>query len=162
MAVAANGNKAAPHEFFIQRGLRAFSEDTGRFGPDPEAAFRVNLARMLNQLKEAGFSTYGRAESGDTRIGKLDLKGRTEKCGRLMTTLTSDVLPSLDTSNAATVAAYDWWCRRPKLCGRAEFSCLIVEGKARLEVRPNRFKANRASPEISNSIEPRLLLVITI
>lgn len=37
----------------------------------------VNLARALDQLKEAGFWTYGLAEGGDSPIGDLDLKGRT-------------------------------------------------------------------------------------
>src|SRR5437870_2367859 len=36
----------------------------------------VNLARMLEQLKDAGFWLYGLDERGDAAIGTLDLKGR--------------------------------------------------------------------------------------
>jgi len=84
----------------------------------------VNLARTLDLLKEAGFWTYGLAESGDARLGDLDLKGRTcivlgaegeglrrltaEKCDRLVTIPTSDALSALNVSNAAAVAAYEW------------------------------------------------------
>ncbi len=90
----------------------------------------VNLARALDQLKEAGFWTYGLAERGDTRIGDLDLKGRTcivlgaegeglrrltaEKCDRLVTIPTNDALSALNVSNAAAVAAYEWARQRPK------------------------------------------------
>jgi 23S rRNA (guanosine2251-2'-O)-methyltransferase len=90
----------------------------------------VNLARALDQLKEAGFWTYGLAESGDARIYDLDLKGRTcivlgaegeglrrltaEKCDRLVTIPTSDALSALNVSNAAAVAAYEWARQRPK------------------------------------------------
>lgn len=90
----------------------------------------VNLARALDQLKEAGFWTYGLAESGDARIDDLDLKGRTcivlgaegeglrrltaEKCDRLVTIPTSDALSALNVSNAAAVAAYEWARQRPK------------------------------------------------
>jgi 23S rRNA (guanosine2251-2'-O)-methyltransferase len=90
----------------------------------------VNLARALEQLKEAGFWTYGLAESGDASIGDLDLKGRTcivlgaegeglrrlttEKCDRLVTIPTSNALSALNVSNAAAVAAYEWARQRPK------------------------------------------------
>ena len=90
----------------------------------------VNLARALDQLKEAGFWTYGLAESGDAKIGDLDLKGRTcivlgaegeglrrltaEKCDRLVTIPTSDALSALNVSNAAAVAAYEWARQLPR------------------------------------------------
>lgn len=90
----------------------------------------VNLARALDQLKETGFWTYGLAEDGDSRIGDLDLKGRTcivlgaegeglrrltaEKCDRLVTIPTSDALSALNVSNAAAVAAYEWARQQPK------------------------------------------------
>ena len=61
----------------------------------------VNLARTLDQLKEAGFWLYGLDERGDVAIGDLDLAGRvcivlgaegeglrrltSEKCDRLVT-----------------------------------------------------------------------------
>src|SRR5262249_58537628 len=36
----------------------------------------VNLARMLEQLKEAGFWLYGLDEHGEAALGELDLAGR--------------------------------------------------------------------------------------
>ena len=84
----------------------------------------VNLARTLEQLKEAGFWLYGLDERGDTPIGTLDLKGRVgivlggegeglrrltaEKCDRLVTIPTRAALAALNVSNAAAVAAYEW------------------------------------------------------
>jgi 23S rRNA (guanosine2251-2'-O)-methyltransferase len=84
----------------------------------------VNLARTLEQLKEAGFWLYGLDERGDTSINALDLKGRTcivlgaegeglrrltaEKCDRLVTIPTQAALAALNVSNAAAVAAYEW------------------------------------------------------
>jgi 23S rRNA (guanosine2251-2'-O)-methyltransferase len=84
----------------------------------------VNLARTLEQLKEASFWLYGLAERGDAAIGTLDLKGRTcivlgaegeglrrltaEKCDRLVTIPTEAALAALNVSNAAAVAAYEW------------------------------------------------------
>jgi 23S rRNA (guanosine2251-2'-O)-methyltransferase len=84
----------------------------------------VNLARTLDQLKEASFWTYGLAEDGDAPIGTLDLKGRVcivlgaegeglrrltaEKCDRLVTIPTQAALAALNVSNAAAVAAYEW------------------------------------------------------
>lgn len=84
----------------------------------------VNLARTLDQLKDAGFWRYGLDERGDVRIGALDLRGRTcivlgaegegmrrltaEKCDRLATIPTSAALAALNVSNAAAVAAYEW------------------------------------------------------
>jgi 23S rRNA (guanosine2251-2'-O)-methyltransferase len=84
----------------------------------------VNLARTLEELKEAGFWLYGLDERGDTPIGALDLKGRVcivlgaegeglrrltaEKCDRLVTIPTQAALAALNVSNAAAVASYEW------------------------------------------------------
>ena len=84
----------------------------------------VNLARTLEQLKEAGFWLYGLDEGGDAAIDTLDLKGRvgivlgaegeglrrltTEKCDRLVTIPTQAALAALNVSNAAAVASYEW------------------------------------------------------
>jgi 23S rRNA (guanosine2251-2'-O)-methyltransferase len=84
----------------------------------------VNLARTLDQLKEAGFWLYGLDERGDVAIGGLDLKGRVavvlgaegeglrrltaEKCDRLVTIPTGAALASLNVSNAAAIALYEW------------------------------------------------------
>jgi len=88
----------------------------------------VNLARALEQLKEAGFWLYGLDERGDAAINTLDLGGRacvvlgaegeglrrltTEKCDRLVTIPTDARLAALNVSNAAAVAAYEWARRR--------------------------------------------------
>ena len=88
----------------------------------------VNLARVLEQLKEAGFWLYGLDERGDAAINDLDLAGRAcivlgaegeglrrltaEKCDRLVTIPTDARLAALNVSNAAAVAAYEWARRR--------------------------------------------------
>ncbi|CAN5817017.1 hypothetical protein BH11PSE3_BH11PSE3_46790 [soil metagenome] len=88
----------------------------------------INLARTLDQLKEAGFWLYGLDERGDTAIGSLDLAGRacivlgaegeglrrltSEKCDRLVTIPTEAKLAALNVSNAAAVAVYEWARRR--------------------------------------------------
>jgi 23S rRNA (guanosine2251-2'-O)-methyltransferase len=88
----------------------------------------VNLARTLEQLKDAGFWLYGFDERGDAAIGSLDLAGKvcfvlgaegeglrrltTEKCDRLVTIPTQQALTALNVSNAAAVAAYEWARRR--------------------------------------------------
>jgi 23S rRNA (guanosine2251-2'-O)-methyltransferase len=88
----------------------------------------VNLARTLEQLKEAGFWIYGLDERGDAAIGSLDLGGRVcvvlgaegeglrrltaEKCDRLVTIPTKAALASLNVSNAASIALYEWARRR--------------------------------------------------
>jgi 23S rRNA (guanosine2251-2'-O)-methyltransferase len=90
----------------------------------------VNLARTLEQLKEAGFWLYGLDERGDAAINELDLTGRAcivlgaegeglrrltaEKCDRLVTIPTEARLAALNVSNAAAVAAYEWARRRIK------------------------------------------------
>ena len=84
----------------------------------------VNLARALEQLKDVGFWLYGLDERGDVAIGTLDLKGRVcivlgaegeglrrltaEKCDRLVTIPTNAALASLNVSNAASIALYEW------------------------------------------------------
>jgi len=89
----------------------------------------VNLARTLEQLKEAGFWLYGLDERGDAAIDTLDLKGRVcvvlgaegeglrrltaEHCDRLVTIPTRAALAALNVSNAAAVAAYEWARRAP-------------------------------------------------
>lgn len=89
----------------------------------------INLARTLDQLKDAGFWRYGLDEGGDAKINDLDLRGRTcivlgaegeglrrltsEKCDRLVTIPTSAALAALNVSNAAAVAAYEWARQRP-------------------------------------------------
>jgi 23S rRNA (guanosine2251-2'-O)-methyltransferase len=88
----------------------------------------VNLARTLDQLKEAGFWLYGLDERGDTTLGDLDLKGRVsvvlgaegeglrrltaEKCDRLATIPTAHALAALNVSNAAAIAVYEWTRQR--------------------------------------------------
>ena len=90
----------------------------------------VNLARALEQLKEAGFWLYGLDERGDVAINDLDLGGRAcivlgaegeglrrltaEKGDRLVTIPTEARLAALNVSNAAAVAAYEWARRRTK------------------------------------------------
>ncbi|UYN93682.1 MAG: 23S rRNA (guanosine(2251)-2'-O)-methyltransferase RlmB [Enhydrobacter sp.] len=88
----------------------------------------VNLARALEQLKQAGFWLYGLDERGDAAIGTLDLGGRAcvvlgaegeglrrltaEKCDRLVTIPTNAALAALNVSNAAAIASYEWARRR--------------------------------------------------
>jgi 23S rRNA (guanosine2251-2'-O)-methyltransferase len=88
----------------------------------------VNLARALDQLKDAGFWLYGLDENGEAPIGSLDLAGRVcivlgaegeglrrltlEKCDRLVTIPTSQALAALNVSNAAAVASYEWARRK--------------------------------------------------
>ena len=88
----------------------------------------VNLARALDQLKEAGFWIYGFDERADVPVASLDLGGRVcfvlgaegeglrrltaEKCDRLVTIPTNSALAALNVSNAAAVAAYEWVRKR--------------------------------------------------
>jgi 23S rRNA (guanosine2251-2'-O)-methyltransferase len=89
----------------------------------------VNLARALEQLKEAGFWLYGLDERGDAPLADVDLTGRAcivlgaegeglrrltaERCDRLVTIPTSAQLAALNVSNAAAVALYEWARRKP-------------------------------------------------
>ncbi|MFI5003180.1 MAG: 23S rRNA (guanosine(2251)-2'-O)-methyltransferase RlmB [Reyranellales bacterium] len=91
----------------------------------------VNLARTLDQLKDAGFWLHGLDERGDTSIAKVDLAGRVcvvlgaegeglrrltaDKCDRLVTIPTSAALAALNVSNAAAIATYEWARRRADL-----------------------------------------------
>jgi 23S rRNA (guanosine2251-2'-O)-methyltransferase len=88
----------------------------------------VNLARALDQLKEAGFWLYGLSERGDAPLASVDLGGRAcivlgaegeglrrltaEKCDRLVTIPTSAQLAALNVSNAAAVTLYEWARRK--------------------------------------------------
>jgi 23S rRNA (guanosine2251-2'-O)-methyltransferase len=88
----------------------------------------VNLARTMEQLKEAGFWLYGLDERGDAALTSLDLAGRVcivlgaegeglrrltaEKCDRLVTIPTNAALAALNVSNAAAVSLYEWARRR--------------------------------------------------
>jgi 23S rRNA (guanosine2251-2'-O)-methyltransferase len=88
----------------------------------------VNLARALDQLKEAGFWIHGLDEQGDAALGEVDFAGRVcvvlgaegdglrrltaEKCDRLVTIATSRALAALNVSNAAAIVAYEWARRK--------------------------------------------------
>jgi 23S rRNA (guanosine2251-2'-O)-methyltransferase len=90
----------------------------------------VNLARALDQLKEAGFWIYGLDEQGDVALGQVDFTGRVcivlgaegeglrrltaEKCDRLVTIATSQALAALNVSNAAAIVVYEWARRLAK------------------------------------------------
>jgi 23S rRNA (guanosine2251-2'-O)-methyltransferase len=95
----------------------------------------VNLARALDQLKDAGFWLFGLDERGDVAIGDIDLGGRAcivlgaegeglrrltaEKCDRLVTIPTSSALAALNVSNAAAIASYEWARRAGPAAGRS-------------------------------------------
>ena len=90
----------------------------------------VNLARALDQLKEAGFWIYGLDEQGDVALGQVDFAGRVcivlgaegeglrrltaEKCDRLVTIATSQALAALNVSNAGAIVVYEWARRQEK------------------------------------------------
>jgi 23S rRNA (guanosine2251-2'-O)-methyltransferase len=83
----------------------------------------VNLARALEQLREAGFWCVGLAEEGTASLGEHDLSGATalvlgaegdglrrltrERCDALARLPTQGVIGSLNVSNAAAVALYE-------------------------------------------------------
>lgn len=83
----------------------------------------VNLARALDQLREAGFWCVGLAEEGARDLGQLDLSGPTalvlgaegeglrrltrERCDELARLPTQGAIGSLNVSNAAAVALYE-------------------------------------------------------
>ena len=83
----------------------------------------VNIARTLEELKEAGFQTLGFDSEAAYEIGQCDLTGDValvmgaegdglrrlvrENCDRLVRLPTAPRLPSLNVSNAAAVALYE-------------------------------------------------------
>ena len=83
----------------------------------------VNLARALDELREAGYWCVGLAEEGARNLGELDLSGRTvlvlgaegeglrhltrQKCDELARLPTGGPIGSLNVSNAAAVALYE-------------------------------------------------------
>jgi 23S rRNA (guanosine2251-2'-O)-methyltransferase len=83
----------------------------------------VNLARALDDLREAGYWCVGLAEEGAKKLGELDLSGRTvlvlgaegdglrhltrQKCDELARLPTGGPVGSLNVSNAAAVALYE-------------------------------------------------------
>jgi len=88
----------------------------------------TNLARALDQLKEAGFWSVGLEESGEKTLADLDLDGRIalvlgaegeglrrltrERCDFLARLPTSGPIASLNVSNAAAIALYEVARRR--------------------------------------------------
>ncbi len=83
----------------------------------------VNLARALDELREAGYWSVGLAEEGERELSALDLSGRTvlvlgaegngmrhltrKKCDELARLPTGGAIGSLNVSNAAAVALYE-------------------------------------------------------
>lgn len=83
----------------------------------------VNLARALDELREAGYWCVGLAEEGEKNLGDLDMSGRTvlvlgaegeglrhltrQKCDELARLPTQGPVGSLNVSNAAAVALYE-------------------------------------------------------
>ncbi len=88
----------------------------------------VNLARALDELKQAGYWCIGLAEEGERTLAEHDLTGRTvlvmgaegeglrqltrKKCDELARLPTGGYIGSLNVSNAAAVALYE--ARRQK------------------------------------------------
>lgn len=89
----------------------------------------VNLARALDDLREAGYWCVGLAEEGERSLAQLDLTGRTaivlgaegegmrhltrQKCDEMAHLPTSSALGSLNVSNAAAVALYEIKRQKP-------------------------------------------------
>ena len=83
----------------------------------------VNLARALDELREAGYWCVGLAEEGERNLSALDLTGRTvlvlgaegeglrqltrKKCDELARLPTGGAIGSLNVSNAAAVGLYE-------------------------------------------------------
>lgn len=84
----------------------------------------VNLSRALDELQQAGYWCVGLAEEGERDLSALDLTGRTvlvmgaegeglrqltrKKCNELARLPTGGPIGSLNVSNAAAVALYEW------------------------------------------------------
>ena len=87
-----------------------------------------NLAKALDELKEAGFWIFGLAGEGDDRLDRVDLPDRLvillgaegsglrrltrERCDRLIRLPTGGPVDQLNVSNAAAVALYEVARRR--------------------------------------------------
>jgi 23S rRNA (guanosine2251-2'-O)-methyltransferase len=83
----------------------------------------ANLARALDELREAGYWCVGLAEEGERELAECDLTGRTalvlgaegeglrqltrKKCDELARLPTSGPIGSLNVSNAAATALYE-------------------------------------------------------
>ena len=83
----------------------------------------VNLARAIDDLREAGYWCVGLAEEGAKNLGELDMSGRTvlvlgaegeglrhltrQKCDELARLPTGGAIGRLNVSNAAAVALYE-------------------------------------------------------
>jgi 23S rRNA (guanosine2251-2'-O)-methyltransferase len=83
----------------------------------------VNIARTLEELREAGFTTIGLAEDGQKTLSQLKSDGDLvlvlgaegeglrrlvrETCDWLARLPTNPQLPSLNVSNAAAIALYE-------------------------------------------------------
>ena len=83
----------------------------------------VNLARALDELRQAGYWSVGLAEEGERNLDACDLSGRTvlvlgaegeglrqltrKKCDELARLPTSGPIGSLNVSNAAAIALYE-------------------------------------------------------
>lgn len=110
-------------------------EVTGTLAKSASGALEVvplvrvtNLARALKDLQVAGFWCVGLDEGGQRPLSELDLSGRTalvlgaegsglrrltsERCDDLARLPTGGPVASLNVSNAAAVALYDWARRR--------------------------------------------------
>jgi 23S rRNA (guanosine2251-2'-O)-methyltransferase len=93
----------------------------------------VNLARAIDDLREAGYWCVGLAEEGERDMGALDLSGRTavilgnegeglrhltrKKCDELARLPTGGAIGSLNVSNAAAVALYEVRRQKGKFAG---------------------------------------------